>query len=844
MRQISDTNQREKRTQVIALIAFLFTLCFSQNMPVLAQGSGSGSGSETSGSGSYSQTPVNSTLPGDTCGSYDKRFPFMGCRRKADQTTTVSGQPPSGSNSTTRLQQSATNTTPQIGVAPAAMLVEPTYLNGFYYQPYIPEIQIPKQAKDTEIFQNLMTTFGLPVSDTQFQMIARENNQRELEIKNDPERMMWSKMAESQLQGASASNSMAGSANQGFSNAVTAVQNGPSMGAGGEGGEGGAGGSSAMGALINIANENAGVPTASDATWKPIAGAVWMVQQMYKFVFIPMAILFLLPGAVLTQVKGQITSGILGQQSPSPFEGILRAMIAVFLIPATQLIMSYAIDVGNSLTYSVNNYVDASVISTWTQQTIYTVPTQNVDNAIIPPPGSQNTPGTGTSQSAMNSADSAVDGFINSSLSSALGSSAGGAAASLVTPELNSILNGILGSIGLGGLSPLSMGFGGDGLGVDTPDSQAIMERQLWLSQTMELILNSAIYLFSIAVLILGAFQLVFMCYLFLMGPLAAALFAWPVLAGASNSAPNSNVFSGWVDAVITCSLWRFFWMVILAIMTQRILWMMDTGQQLNLQWEVTIFICFLGLMLYVPFHPWDYNPGTAFTQAMQAGQQLAQAAGPAAGQAAKAAGMSSSQISQVGNAFNSANSAISHITNNQNAAATAGAGAAGKIGPESGGNSNQGNSNPGNSNPGNSNPVNSNPVNSNPVNRSLSSSNQSPSDPTPPPPVNPQASVATVAPTAPVPTAGPLIQQSSSPSVSGPTTPTESANPNVRNPDTSANSSQKEAAQQTNPSPTIPGTQTSPTPPAPTTPANPANPATPPPPPPASQSPPTDPPK
>jgi hypothetical protein len=836
---------------VIALIAFLFTLCFSQNVPALADPA-----SETSGSGSYSQNPVNSLTAGSTVADYDKRFPFSKARRAADTLQTVSGQAPSGSG-TTRLQQSALNTTPQIGPAPAAMLVEPTYLNGFYYQPYIPEIQIPKQAKDTEIFQNLMTTFGLPVSDTQFQMIARENNQRELELKNDPERMMWSKMAEAQLQGASASNSVSGSANQGFSNAVSGVLQGPSMSGGGEGGAGG--GSSAMGALINIANENSGVPTASDATWKPIAGAVWMVQQMYKFVFIPMAILFLLPGAVLTQIKGQISSSLLGQQSPSPFEGILRAMIAVFLIPATQLIMSYAIDVGNSLTYSVNSYVDTSVISTWTQQTIYTVPAQNVDNAIIPPPGSQNTPGTGTTQSALNSADSAVDGFINSSLSSALGSSAGGAAASLVTPELNSILNGILGSIGLGGLNPLSMGFGGDGLGVDTPDSQAIMERQNWLSQTMELVLNTAIWLFSIAVLILGAFQLVFMCYLFLMGPMAAALFAWPVLSGQSNSAPNSNVFSGWVDAVITCSLWRFFWMVILAIMTQRILWMMDTGQQLNLQWEVTIFICFLGLMLYVPFHPWEYNPGQAFTSAMSAGQSLAQAAGPAASQAAKAAGMSSSQINQVGNAFNSASSGITQLLNNQGAANDAAAHAAGTIPPSINTGQNGGNTG---SSAAQTSAVAPAPATPPPVAAQLTNGNgtQTTGNGTQTGAANGTASTATPTTTAP-PVSTSQITTASAP-VKATTTPSETPNGNVSTPDPNANQPQKNAAKQINPDnsgappvtapgsgapagPAAPGPTPAPTPPAAPTPP-PTPPASPPPssPPPSSPPPPSDPPK
>lgn len=668
MKRVSKLNDRGRLAQAIAIATLLFALCFGGGQLASAD-----IGSDTDiSTGPSSIQDINPNQPGEIVKNYDKRNLWMAHIRQSDTLQQVAGQG-QDSNATTRLQESQDNFTPQIGQFPALMQVIPNYTNGFYYQPYTPEIQVPPTKKDCAIFKDQLTTSGLPLSDTQYQIIARANIQRKLEMQGDPERTMWTSMNQAQLQGASASNSFAGAANSGFQGAVSGIQGGYSAGGGAGGGSQVFGSSSSMmGSLINIANENAGTPTASDSPWKPVSGAVWMVQQMYKFVFTPMAILFLLPGAVLTQVKGQVTAGILGQQGPSPFEGILRAMIAVFLIPATQLIMSYAIDVGNSLTYSVSDYVDTSVINSWTQQTIYDVPVANVDNAIMPPSGSgsggSNSGGAGSGSSGSNSGSgviSAADSFITSSLDASFGSSVGGALAGMVTPGLNSAISGILGDLGIGG-GVFSFGAGGDGLSVDTPDGKAIQERQLWTSQTMELVLNMAIYALSIAVLILGAYQLVFMCYLFLLGPLAAAFFAWPVLSGSNPAAPNSNVFSGWVDAVICVSLWRFYWMVILAIMTQRILWMMDTGQKLNLQWEVTVFICLLGLMLYVPFHPFDYDPGKAFTQAMSAGQSLAQAAGPAAGQAASAAGVPQSQINAVGQAFNQVNPAISNLTQNQ----------------------------------------------------------------------------------------------------------------------------------------------------------------------------------
>jgi hypothetical protein len=106
--------------------------------------------------------------------------------------------------------------------------------------------------------------------------------------------------------------------------------------------------------LINIANENAWVPCGARDPFKRYEQAAWMVGRMYKEVYIPMAILFLLPGAIMTQVKVVIRTGFLfggnDEDLVSPWSCIMRSVIAVFLIPATQLFVSYAIDVGNSLT--------------------------------------------------------------------------------------------------------------------------------------------------------------------------------------------------------------------------------------------------------------------------------------------------------------------------------------------------------------------------------------------------------------------------------------------------------------------------------------------------------------
>lgn len=65
-------------------------------------------------------------------------------------------------------------------------------------------------------------------------------------------------------------------------------------------------------ALINVANEASGAGYPEWVMYKTIPEAVGMVQRMYKQVFIPMAILFLLPGAVASQVKGRLVVSFAG----------------------------------------------------------------------------------------------------------------------------------------------------------------------------------------------------------------------------------------------------------------------------------------------------------------------------------------------------------------------------------------------------------------------------------------------------------------------------------------------------------------------------------------------------
>ncbi|HNA74187.1 MAG TPA: hypothetical protein PKW73_12655, partial [Candidatus Obscuribacter sp.] len=231
-----------------------------------------------------------------------------------------------------------------------------------YVQPKLEAMDKVKTSRDEAIFEKAtgynppgtgrITTFGLPISDTQFQLIDRENNNRMLELLSDPERFMWAATTTGQMMNGAAGNSIAGVAESSFDNAAARIIQGD-----------------ATNSLINLANENSGTGPNLGAYYRRVSDAVRQVQIMYHQVYVPLAILFLLPGAVISQAKSIVAGGfaLRAQEAQSPFDGLLRSFVAVFLIPATQLIVSYAIDVGNSMAYSVYDpWVNIDRVKEWT----------------------------------------------------------------------------------------------------------------------------------------------------------------------------------------------------------------------------------------------------------------------------------------------------------------------------------------------------------------------------------------------------------------------------------------------------------------------------------------------
>nr|MDZ4836177.1 hypothetical protein [Candidatus Melainabacteria bacterium] len=309
---------------------------------------------------------------------------------ETDFTNLFGGSNPTGTGSEERLQQSDA---PAVGAPVTAYPFFIKFCNdnpyqGVCYWQFGEAIDTPAAERDMELFENVLTTFGYPVSDTQFQIIQRENFQRLLELLYDPERNTWMMTNTAQIAGASASNSLAAAAENSWNTCLDYVMNG----------------ADGTGAMINVANERAATPISNpNVLYKSVSEAVYMVQRMYKEVFVPMAILFLLPGAVVTQVKSTVRAGFNIEGTPNPFEGILRSIVAVFLIPATQVIVSYSIDVGNSMAESVKEWVDIDLIVEWSHELTYNISPENHKNVISPP-------------EAQTGAPSAAGGGLGSSL--------------------------------------------------------------------------------------------------------------------------------------------------------------------------------------------------------------------------------------------------------------------------------------------------------------------------------------------------------------------------------------------------------------------------------------------
>ncbi|MBX9670544.1 MAG: hypothetical protein K2X93_23280 [Candidatus Obscuribacterales bacterium] len=294
----------------------------------------------------------------------------------------------------------------------------------------------------------------------------------------------------------------------------------------------------------NVGNERTGQKCLASQPIKTHENALYLVQEVYKLVYLPIALLLLLPGAVLTSMKGLVSHSISNSSNDdgaSPFTGILRSLVAIFLIPASQLIVSYTIDVGNALQGEIATRINYKTLQGYGDEQVFRAPMSNFSGGLLPPRSGK------------------VQGKITQG------------------PEDKAELFNV--------------------------DPASIM------LQTMA---NAMSQSAAFGLVILCAFQIVLVSYLFLMGPVAAAFYAWPGSVGSL----FTRVFTSWLDAMINVALWRFWWCVVLLIMDSRLTWL-GAGLEMYSMWELLMFISFLVIMTSVPFNPFDFRAGDMIQQIM-----------------------------------------------------------------------------------------------------------------------------------------------------------------------------------------------------------------------------------
>ncbi|MBX9571822.1 MAG: hypothetical protein K2X77_23215 [Candidatus Obscuribacterales bacterium] len=326
--------------------------------------------------------------------------------------------------------------------------------------------------RDSGITKHRLQTFGLPISDTQFQMIHRMDQQIMLEEMFDPERVMWLTASMGTSQAQDASNSCANVArNQGAS------------------------------AIDYVACSIYNFTVDDQNKWNKIRNQLFM----------PMAVLLLLPGAVLAQVRVIVSSGMpIVAGEVNPFEGITRSIVAIFLIPATYLVVNYGIDLNNSITFTIANEYNRIFGSNMYKDALCTV--------IRAFPVRQ-------AHENRNGVFKEVKPWDKGGKTPAEGM------------ESRSLLTKME--------DPCA--------GVFETDPDRADEQAPFLSVGQRFVTNGGNAVLMSTWNILCAFQVVFLCYLWLVGPVIAALWVYPM-------AQLRGALGGWVEGVITLCFWSLFW--------------------------------------------------------------------------------------------------------------------------------------------------------------------------------------------------------------------------------------------------------------------------------------------
>ena len=446
---------KKQGVKILLCLAFMFFALLTMTAAMAQTSSTSGSTSQPNGSADQPDGGNNNTGTAWTSRqNYLLRFPVAAEAQKFDTVTNGVSAP----NGTVMHTSGASPVYMWPSMVPTASSSVPT-------------------QRDQVVGQDLFQTFGYPVSDSQFQIIERYNHNRLLEQMFDPERAMWTTQT---------------AAGMGANNTANSI------------------GSSGVNQVLQAIDYCS--MYLNNFTAEP--GNVW--QTIRDQLFIPMAVLLLLPGAVLAQVRAIVAQGspVLIGQEVHPFEGILRSIVAIFLIPGSFLVINYGIDVGNSITYTIANEYSRLFTSDMYSDAkcaiLRAVPVGQAKNRRNAITQSEKPTSQGTTVWAV------FEGYT------------------LIT-ELRDPCAGID--------------------NVQTPDEDVTYTKSL-TRLFFNMVINSIGMTWDLAC----TFQMVYLYYLWCMGPIAAALWVWPV-------ASLRKALGSWCEGVITVCFWSLFWNTVILLM-------------------------------------------------------------------------------------------------------------------------------------------------------------------------------------------------------------------------------------------------------------------------------------
>lgn len=166
------------------------------------------------------------------------------------------------------------------------------------------------------------------------------------------------------------------------------------------------------------------------------------------------------------------------------------------------------------------------------------------------------------------------------------------------------------------------------GIATGTASTSAVVDTAMSASQALKgAIMNTSSALLSNAVQILTVFQIVLVAYLYVMGPIACAMWVYPE----SGIIFFRKALGSWLNGIICLVLWKFIWAVILLCVQSRLTWLKEMGGTAgDGDWESFMLVAFLTLLAIAPAACFSFNPGSYVDAVLAKAKQMSKGKGAA----------------------------------------------------------------------------------------------------------------------------------------------------------------------------------------------------------------------